>query len=173
MPFVVGAISFICAVLPSALTSTPQPRPLQSARLDLGLLYRTSPVAAIASFSVGMANGTFGTLAPVYGYEQGLDAAGIAFLFSVTAILGALAQIPAGRLSDRIDRRLVMIGLAGVAALVGLLIVLVNPGPGLAMYVLFGIYGFSALTRSMRSPWRMRTTLPATATSPRSRAACC
>lgn len=144
VPFVVGAISFICAVLPSALTSTPQPRPLQSARLDLGLLYRTSPVAAIASFSVGMANGTFGTLAPVYGYNQGLDAGGIAFLFSVTAILGALAQIPAGRLSDRIDRRIVMIALSGLAAIVGLLIVLINPGPGPILYVLFGIYGFSA-----------------------------
>jgi MFS family permease len=91
-----------------------------------------------------MANGTFGTLAPVYGYERGLDAAGIAFVFSVTAILGALAQIPAGRLSDRIDRRMVMIVLAAVAAVAGLLIVLVNQGPGAAMYVLFGIYGFSA-----------------------------
>jgi MFS family permease len=144
VPFVVGAISFICAVLPSALTSTPQPRPLQSARLDIGLLFRTSPVAAVASFSVGMANGTFGTLAPVYGYQQGLDAAGIAFLFSVTAILGAIAQIPAGRLSDRIDRRQVMVALSGLAAVMGLLIVLINPGPGLIMYVLFGIYGFAA-----------------------------
>jgi MFS family permease len=144
VPFVVGAISFICAVLPSALTSTPQPRPLQSARLDIGLLYRTSPIAAVASFSVGMANGTFGTLAPVYGYEQGLDAAGIAFLFSVTAILGAIAQIPAGRLSDRIDRRQVMIVLSGIAAVIGLLVVLINPGPGPVLYVLFGIYGFAA-----------------------------
>ena len=33
-----------------------------------------------------MANGAFGTLAPVYGYEQGLDASGIALLFSIAAI---------------------------------------------------------------------------------------
>ena len=69
------------------------------------LLYKTSPLAVIASFACGMANGTFGTLAPVYGYETGLDAAGIALLFAVTAILGAVAQIPAGRISDKIDRR--------------------------------------------------------------------
>ncbi len=43
LPFVLGAISFICALLPTALTSKPQPRPLQSAKLDLPLLYRTSP----------------------------------------------------------------------------------------------------------------------------------
>jgi MFS family permease len=144
IPFVIGAISFICAVLPTALTSSPQPRPLQSARLDLKLLYRTSPVAAIAAFSCGMANGAFGTLAPVYGYEQGLDAGGIALLFAVAAILGAVAQVPFGRLSDRIDRRLVLIGLSGFAAVVGALTVLINPGAGWGMYVLFAAYGFAA-----------------------------
>lgn len=146
VPFVVGAIAFICAILPSALTSTPQPRPLASARLDLGLLYRTSPVAVIASFSVGMANGTFGTLAPVYGYRLGLDAAGIAFLFSITAIVGAIAQIPAGRLSDGIDRRIVMVVLGTLAALVGLILVLADPkdAGGIWLYVLFGVYGFAA-----------------------------
>jgi hypothetical protein len=127
VPFVIGAISFICAVLPTALTSSPQPKPLASARLDVGLLYRTSPVAAIAALSCGMANGAFGTLAPVYGYQQGLDASGIAVLFATAAILGAVAQIPAGRLSDRIDRRLVLIGLAGFAALVGTLTLVINP----------------------------------------------
>lgn len=144
IPFIIGAISFICAVLPTALTSSPQPKPLQSARVDIGLLYRTSPVAAIAAFSVGMANGAFGTLAPVYGYQQGLDAGGIALLFAVAAILGAVAQVPFGRLSDRIDRRLVLIGLSSFAALVGALIVLINPSAGWGMYVLFAAYGFAA-----------------------------
>ncbi|WP_375449731.1 MFS transporter [uncultured Devosia sp.] len=144
VPFVLGAISFICAVLPTALTSSPQPRPLASAKLDVRLLYKTSPVAAIAAFSVGMANGSFGTLAPVYGYEQGLDASGIAFLFALAAILGAIAQIPFGRLSDRVDRRLVLIGLSGTACVVGALTVIINPAGGWMMYVLFALYGFAA-----------------------------
>jgi len=144
IPFVIGAISFICALMPPALTSSPQPRPLASAKLDLPLLIKTSPVAAVAAFCCGMTNGAFGTLAPVYGYEQGLDAAGIALLFAVAAIAGAAAQIPFGRLSDRIDRRLVMIGLAAAAAVVGLLMVLINPSAGWLMYVLFALYGLAA-----------------------------
>lgn len=144
LPFVIGAISFICALLPTALTSSPQPRPLASAKLDIPLLIKTSPVAAVAAFCCGMANGAFGTLAPVYGYEQGLDASGIALLFAIAAIAGAVAQIPFGRLSDRIDRRQVMIGLAAGAAVVGLLIVLINPSAGWLMYVLFGLYGLAA-----------------------------
>jgi MFS family permease len=144
IPFIVGAIAFICAILPSALTSTPQPRPLASAKLDVLLLYKTSPLAVIAAFSVGMANGTFGTLAPVYGYGQGLDASGIAYLFAVTAVLGALAQVPAGRISDGMDRRWVMVVLGTIAAAVGFVTLLFNPAGGWFMYVLFGLYGFSA-----------------------------
>ena len=57
---------------------------------------------------------------------------------------GALAQFPTGRLSDRIDRRLVIIGLSAIAGLIGLIMVIFNPGPGIALYVLFAIYGFAA-----------------------------
>ncbi|ODT69531.1 MAG: MFS transporter [Pelagibacterium sp. SCN 63-23] len=144
IPFVIGAISFICAVLPTSLTSSPQPRPLTSAKLDLPLLIRTSPVAAVAAFCCGMTNGAFGTLAPVYGYEQGLDASGIALLFAIAAVAGAIGQIPFGRLSDRLDRRQVMIGLGAGAALVGLTVVLLNPGPGWVMFSLFALYGLAA-----------------------------
>jgi MFS family permease len=144
IPFVVGAIAFICALLPSALTSTPQPRPISSARLDVVLLYKTSPLAVIAAFACGMSNGTFGTLAPVYGFEQKLDASTIAYLFSVTAIVGAIAQTPFGRLSDKIDRRLVIVGLSGFAAVIGLITVLLNPSNGVLMFVLFGFYGLGA-----------------------------
>lgn len=144
LPFVIGAISFICALLPTALTSKPQPRPLQSAKLDLKLLYRTSPVAAMAAFSVGMANGTFGTLAPVYGYSQHLDAAGISYLMCLAVILGAASQIPFGRLSDRIDRRKVIVGLSGAAAVFGAILVVLDPQGGWALYLLFGAYGLVA-----------------------------
>lgn len=144
LPFVIGAISFICALMPPALTSSPQPRPLASAKLDLPLLIKTSPVAAVAAFCCGMANGAFGTLAPVYGYEQGLDAAGIALLFAIAAIAGAVSQIPFGRLSDRMDRRLVIVGLAAVASIVGVLVVVINPSAGWVMYILFGLYGLVA-----------------------------
>ncbi|RYE07017.1 MAG: MFS transporter [Hyphomicrobiales bacterium] len=144
IPFIVGAIAFICAILPPALTSTPQPKPLKSAKLDVWLLYKTSPLAVIAAFSVGMANGTFGTLAPVYGHDQGLDASGIAFLFAVTAVLGALAQVPAGRISDSMDRRMVIVFLSTIATVVGFLLLLFNPSAGWLMYLLFGLYGFSA-----------------------------
>jgi MFS family permease len=93
-----------------------------------------------------MANGTFGTLAPVYGFQQKLSATEISLLFAVTAILGAIAQIPAGRLSDKIDRRLVIVALSGGACVVGFLTVLINPNIDILwlMFGLFALYGLCA-----------------------------
>lgn len=143
IPFVLGALAFMGAVLPTALTSSPQPKPLTSSRLEIGLLIRTSPVAAAAAFSIGMCNGTFGTLAPVYGFKLGLGATTIAFVMSVAAVAGAVAQIPLGRLSDIVDRRLVLIGASLLAALNGIAMVLVNPSEEWLLYLGFGIYGLT------------------------------
>lgn len=145
LPFVIGAMAFILALLPTALTTNPQPQPLKSTKLDLGLLYRTSPIAAIASFSVGIANGSFGALAPVLGFQKGLDAGEIALLMSLAVILGAAAQVPFGRLSDSVDRRIVLVIVSALASLAGLAIVVMDPVDGWLLFTLFGIYGFLAL----------------------------
>lgn len=143
LPFVIGAIALISAFLPIALTTKPQPRPLATAKLNLPLLFRTSPVAVVASFLVGMANGTFGTLAPVFGFLKGLDASDIALLMSIPILLGAIAQVPFGRLSDSIDRRWVIIITSTLAAASGVALVFFNPS-GWLLYVMFGMYGFVA-----------------------------
>ncbi|VAW14401.1 Uncharacterized MFS-type transporter [hydrothermal vent metagenome] len=144
LPFVIGALAFSSALLPTALTTRPQPRPLTSAKINLPLLYRTSPIAVIASFAIGIGNGTFGTLAPVYGYLQGLKPADIAQMMSIAIVMGALSQVPFGRLSDRVDRRWVIIGASVFASVTGLALVLVNPFGGWPLFVLFGLYGFAS-----------------------------
>ncbi|MBU1176114.1 MAG: MFS transporter [Alphaproteobacteria bacterium] len=144
LPFVIGALAFMGAVLPTAVSTIKQPNQLASARLDLRLLIRTSPVAVVAAFAVGMTNGTFGTLAPVYGFMLGLNAASIAVIMALPAVAAALAQIPLGRLSDNMDRRYVLIGTSLVAALVGIVAVVFNPGDGWLLYALFGFYGLAA-----------------------------
>ena len=144
IPFVLAAIAYIGAVLPTAVTRTPQPAPLQAVSLDLKLLYHTSPVAVVAAFSVGMANGAFGTLAPVYGIERGFATSTVAYLMSLAIVAGAIAQVPLGRLSDRIDRRMVMLGVALVGMVAGLLTILFNPGENALLYVFFAAYGLAA-----------------------------
>ena len=78
IPFVLAAIAYIGAVLPTAVTRTPQPAPLKSASFDIGLIYRTRRLRSSPPFR-SAANGAFGTLAPVYGIERGFSTATIAY----------------------------------------------------------------------------------------------
>jgi MFS family permease len=144
LAFVVGAVAYSLAVLPTALSLAPQPKPLARARLDLRLLWRTSPIALVAAFSIGLTNGAFGTLAPVYGVLRGLPESVVVVLVSLPIVAGAIAQIPFGRASDRMDRRIVVIITALLAAAAGLAMVSFNPGDGWLIYLLFGLYGLAA-----------------------------
>lgn len=117
--FVVGAMVYSCALLPTALSTAAAPQPLSQVRLDIRALWRNSPVAVIGVFLVGISNSAFGTLGAVYGRQVGLSVSSIATMMSVALLAGALIQVPVGMLSDRIDRRIVLIGIAIAGFLVG------------------------------------------------------
>lgn len=125
--FVIGAILYCLAILPTALSTAATPQPLKTARLDIRRLYANSPVAAVACFLIGMVNGAFGTLGPVYAQTIGLSVRNIAFLMAGSLLGGSLFQFPLGWLSDRTDRRRVLVAAAAGAAVIGATIVLFHP----------------------------------------------
>ena len=139
--FVLGAMFYALALIPTAMTSSASPRPLVSVRLDLKGLWRKSPVAVFAVLMVGVSNGSFGTLAAVYGGQVGLPIGAIAVFSSVPVLIGALAQIPVGYLSDRMDRRKVLIGVALVALTADAAFVTLQPQGELLNLALAGIFG--------------------------------
>ncbi|MEM0899672.1 MAG: MFS transporter [Pseudomonadota bacterium] len=110
--FVLGAVFYALALLPTALYATQQPKPLTEVKLDLPTLWRNSPIAVGGAFLVGSANSCFGTLAAVYGEAIGMSVTVIALFVSTTLFAGAFAQLPVGWLSDRSDRRYVLIGVS-------------------------------------------------------------
>lgn len=106
--FILVSILISIALVPVALTRSSSPAPLETAKLDIVQLYKVSPVGAIGAAATGLANAAFWGMAPVYVQELGYGAAAIAAFMS-TAIIGAgLFQFPAGWLSDKIDRRMVI-----------------------------------------------------------------
>jgi MFS family permease len=126
-PFVAAAILGCLALLPTALSSGRAPEPLARARLDLQRLFRVSPIAAVGCCAIGLANGAFGTLAVVWARSVGLEVGMVAIFATATIAGGAIAQVPMGRLSDRIDRRLVLVGVALAAAGASLAFILLEP----------------------------------------------
>src|SRR3546814_262060 len=133
-----------CALVTGVQTcALPISAPIRSVEIRLLHLYRLSPVGVVGCLAVGVANGSFWSLAPVYAQERGADTWGVAVFMSVAVLAGALGQWPFGRLSDRMDRRKVIIGAACCAALAGLLFVLWSPSSVtglLAVVFLFGLF---------------------------------
>jgi MFS family permease len=117
--FVVAAMAITLALVPVALTTSTAPQPLTTVHLRLGRLYAMSPVGVLGCFFVGLANGAFAGLGAVFATQVGLSTTGVALFMSAALVGGALFQIPLGRLSDRIDRRRVLILACLIAILAG------------------------------------------------------
>ena len=142
--FMICGILYSVAALPTTLSKAASPQPLKRAKLDLNGLFKNSPISCIGILLIGIANGAYGTLAAVFASRAGLSQGAVAAMVTITIFAGAIMQFPAGRLSDRLDRRHVLAGLSAAAALAGLVVAVVRPTDAYGIIVLVAIYGAAA-----------------------------
>lgn len=109
--FMLAGVMTALAIVPVALTRSAQPAPITIVSFRPGHLYRAAPVALVAVFMIGAAMGAFWALGPVSVAADGFNVTEVAAFMSIAVVGGALAQWPAGRLSDRVDRRVVLLAM--------------------------------------------------------------
>lgn len=126
VPFAIASVMVSLAVMPVSLTTSTQPAPITLVRFQPAKLYRNSPAAFVGVLFVGASQGALLTLAPLYGSQVGLSTKQAAFYAAAIVGGGLIAQWPVGRLSDMIDRRLVIAGLGIATAAVAAVIVSVE-----------------------------------------------
>ena len=115
--FLVVSILVSLALVPLLLAARPGPRPRRSRRLTVSELYRASPLGVVAAILTGVIHGALFGMGAIYAREIGLEVGEVAW-FMALVMMGALcSQWPLGWLSDRLDRRRVMLGAALVGAL--------------------------------------------------------
>jgi MFS family permease len=163
--FSVAAIAYICCLVPVGLTQLSPPVQQPVPPLRIRRLMRMAPVGVAGVVTVGLANGAFWTLAPVYAQMLGFRTSGVAAFMSAFIIGGALIQLPLARFSDRVDRRWVVALACGCAAMFGVALALLGrlgiktPGLlfptafvfGAAMLPLYSLSIAHANDRMMRS----------------------
>ena len=140
--FVIASILFSIGAVPIALSVSPSPAQPASTKTDIPMLFRTSPSGTVGCFAVGLANGAFWGLAPVYASAIG-NAVSMAAWFMAAAIIGgAILQWPLGLLSDALGRRKVLVVVCILGSVAGLALALLAPQFGvISVIVLGGIWG--------------------------------
>ena len=142
--FALAAILICAALMPITLTRQAQPAQPDMPATDLLQLARIAPLPLMAAGISGLTLGGFWGLAPVYASQSGFDASGVGLLMSITILGGAVLQWPIGLFSDKHDRRLVMLWVVAIAAVLGGLITPLTSGPLLlGMMFLWGGLAFS------------------------------
>ncbi|MCW1933669.1 MFS transporter [Pararhodobacter zhoushanensis] len=139
--FVLAAIVYCLALLPTAIGATTSPTPLTEVKLDVFSLWANSPVAVFAVLMVGISNSAFGTLAAVYAGRVGFSLGDIALFASIPILSGALAQIPVGIASDRFDRRHVLLVISVLAVVTDLCFLTIGSTDPTLLLILSGFFG--------------------------------
>jgi MFS family permease len=142
--FCIVAIIIAFALVPIALTQASAPTyEGGGARISIRGLYRQSPFGIVAAFLCGVATSAFFTLGPVFAQRRDLDTGGVAMFMASGTLGGFLMAWPLGWLSDRLDRRFVIIGaaLTATASLLTMMALVPDEASRWILYLCAGILG--------------------------------
>ena len=143
--FNLSAVFYALCLIPMGLTQLPPPHAAHVPRLRPLRLYFISPVGVVGCIAVGFANSAVWTLAPVFAQAHGLTKGWIAIFMSVFTLGGALIQLPLGRWSDRIDRRVIIAAVCVLAAILGVVLATFGGAHRWTILPLIFVFGTVAL----------------------------
>ncbi len=118
MIYMLVSIIFSVALVPVSLTALPAPDISIKKSMKLRELFKISPVGAAGCLTSGVFVGSFYILGTIYASQSGLNLAQTSLFMSAGIFGGLAAQIPVGRISDRFDRRFVIMWVCGIMFLI-------------------------------------------------------
>lgn len=110
--FSVVAICICLAIFPVSISTSKAPEAVEQTSLNLKKLIKVSPLAVAGCFTVGLSNGAFWGVAPVFVQQLGHPVLVLSTFMSAVIFSGALLQWPIGWLSDKVGRRNVLFMMA-------------------------------------------------------------
>lgn len=118
VPFAMVSVMFSFALLPITMTRVDEPEPVQAPKFSLRSLYDASPMGMAAAVASGLITGAFYGMSSVFGKAVGFSDAGVATFMAAAILGGAIFQWPVGNYSDRHDRRVVLLWVCVLGAIV-------------------------------------------------------
>jgi MFS family permease len=122
--FIIMSVAVSISFAPILLSASPAPVFSSTRRMSLRQLFKASPLGCVGIFFLGAIFGAQFGMGPVYGTEVGLTPAEISIFIGAIFGGGLVLQYPIGWLSDRMDRRALIVmvtALGAVSCLVALI----------------------------------------------------
>ena len=145
-PFMMVSALISLAMVPIVASAQHTPEPAVPHRVRYRDLYRNSPLGVVAVAVSGLVSAIIFSMGPVYARLSGNGPRGVAAFMAVSILAAVLTQYPAGRLSDRVDRRTVIASACTLATVVAAGIVFFGPLPRGLFLALAALFSGSALT---------------------------
>ena len=108
-PFILVSILLSISLVPILLTKRPAPKFKKIGTLSLVELYKISPLGTVSSFCTGAIYSALFAMFAVYATKINFTLFEISILLFLTTIAGAFFQAPVGYLSDRYNRRVIIV----------------------------------------------------------------
>ena len=108
-PFILISVIMSSALIPILLTKRKAPNFKKLQSMSLKELYECSPLGMVGAVFYGTTQSALFTLLAVYAASMNFSIFEISLVTFLLAISGAISQYPIGNLSDKYDRRLVII----------------------------------------------------------------
>jgi MFS family permease len=139
--FCLISIFLSLSLVPVTLSRVRAPGIVTASRIGPRKLYAISPLGVVGVLVIGACFSAFLGMGPTFAQSIGLNKAGISAFMGITLIGALVLQWPLGYLSDRIDRRWVILGLCSGAAFVGVALVWSIEQPLWFLLVLSFLFG--------------------------------
>jgi len=139
-PFQLASMLISLAIIPLCLTRNSAPPPAEATAFRSRTLLMASPLGAVGVVTTGLMLGAFYGLAAVQVRRLGLDLSQTAGFMMIVILGGVALQWPLGHLSDRHDRRQIIVLSFAMTFCVSLAIWLLTP-IGLWLQILGAMFG--------------------------------
>jgi len=116
--FILASVLVSMSLVPVSLSSTSAPPLGLPEPMSIREIASIVPTGLVTSFFVGAGAGTLLGIGAIYGATVGMTSSRIAVFLSAPMIGAMIAQLPIGMVSDRISRRLVILIVSILAAVV-------------------------------------------------------
>jgi len=144
--FIIASMVFSFALVPILLTRASAPKPSSPERMKFRNLFGISPVGVFGMICAGMANASLYGMGAVFAKEAGLSVAEVSVFMATAIFAGMVLQFPIGLLSDKFDRRTVLLFATLATGLAALAVIWATSQSVVMLIVMGAIFGGFSFT---------------------------